>query len=46
MNLDPAGNYADFELWKALENAHLKKFAEELKEGLDFECGDGGSNLR
>ena len=46
MNLDPFGQYTDLELWNSLAHAHLKTFVSGLDQGLDYECGDGGSNLR
>ncbi|OON17784.1 ABC transporter, ATP-binding protein, partial [Opisthorchis viverrini] len=45
-NLDPAGNWSDDELWNALENAHLKDYFMEQRDQLDFECSEGGENLR
>jgi len=46
-NLDPFSKYADDEIWQALELAHLKTFvSEKLTEGLEYECSEGGKNLR
>ena len=45
-NLDPFDTYMDPDLWRALEHAHLKDFVEDLPEGLDFMCSEGGDNLR
>ena len=45
-NMDPFGNHPDTELWDALGNAHLKEFIKTIPEGLDYECNEGGSNLR
>ncbi len=45
-NMDPAEYYADVEVWAALEQAHLKSFVNNLKEGLAYECGEDGENLR
>ena len=45
-NLDPAESYADDEVWEALEMAHLKDFIVSLNDGLFFECGEDGDNLR
>lgn len=46
INLDPFGYYSDDKIWWALEMAHLKEFVLSLKNGLDFECSEGGENLR
>ena len=45
-NLDPLQKYSDQQLWDALELAHLKAFATELNEKLEFQLGEGGSNIR
>ena len=46
MNLDPLYEYSDNELWRVLDHAHLKTFVESLPTGLEYECGEGGQNLR
>ena len=46
MNLDPFDQYSDGQLWSALEHAHLKVFVQSLGAGIDYECGEGGQNLR
>ena len=47
INLDPLQDYSDDgKIWKALENAHLKQFVLGLKDQLEFECNEGGENLR
>ena len=46
MNLDPFGKYSDDQIWHALEHAHFKNFVTGLAAGLDYECGEGGQNLR
>ena len=46
-NLDPFGKYTDDEIYRALELAHLKTFVlDKLTAGLDYECSEGGKNLR
>ncbi|KAH9499735.1 Multidrug resistance-associated protein 1 [Bulinus truncatus] len=45
MNLDPFDRHGDTEIWDALEHAYLKNFVEGLPQGLNYECGEGGSNL-
>ncbi|XP_052767473.1 multidrug resistance-associated protein 1-like isoform X2 [Mya arenaria] len=44
-NLDPFGRFDDPALWKALECAHLKESVDAMHGQLDYECGEGGSNL-
>jgi len=46
MNLDPFDQYADEEVWKALELAHLKTYVQDLPEGLLHVVSEGGENLR
>lgn len=44
-NLDPLGEKSDEELWRALKDAHLEKFASDLDAGLDHVVAEGGENL-
>lgn len=46
VNLDPFELYSDETIWRALENAHLKEFVMSLDKKLEFECTEGGENLR
>ena len=46
MNLDPLDKHTDQDIWQALKHAHLKSFVETLPEKLNYECGEGGQNLR
>lgn len=46
MNLDPFDKYSEDDIWKALELSNLKKFVSSLAEKLDYECSEGGENLR
>ena len=45
-NLDPFGRCSDDEIWDSLCHSHLKNFVVDTKRGLDFECGEDGSNMR
>ncbi|XP_055346894.1 uncharacterized protein LOC129594288 [Paramacrobiotus metropolitanus] len=45
LNLDPFGAYQDEEVWRALENAHLKRFVSSLPNGLQHTVAEGGENL-
>ena len=44
-NLDPFGQYGDAELWRALEEVHLKEkltsSPETAEKGLEFEFAEG-----
>lgn len=46
MNLDPFDKHTEEDIWKALEHAHLQMFVENLPDQLNYECGEGGQNLR
>ena len=46
MNLDPFEKYNDDQIWKALEHSHLKEFIMGLENKLNYECSEGGENLR
>ncbi|KAK3576575.1 hypothetical protein CHS0354_011252, partial [Potamilus streckersoni] len=45
MNIDPQNNCTDEQVWKVLEQAHLKSFVLELPGGLNYECKEGGQNF-
>lgn len=45
INLDPFNVHTDEELWRSLENAHLKTFVKGLTAGLNHEISEGGQNL-
>lgn len=45
MNLDPFEKFSDDEIWRSLENAHLKSFVKGLPSGLNHEVSEGGENL-
>lgn len=45
-NLDPFETYSDEQLWDSLEKAHLSEFVRSLEKQLEFECNEGGENLR
>ncbi|GMT32386.1 hypothetical protein PFISCL1PPCAC_23683, partial [Pristionchus fissidentatus] len=44
-NLDPMGQYADHQLWTALEKAHLNSMVSSMSKKLDAEVTAGGENL-
>lgn len=46
MNLDPFGRYSEEDIWRALELSHLNTFVSSQPAGLDFQCAEGGDNLR
>jgi ABC-type multidrug transport system fused ATPase/permease subunit len=46
MNLDPFEKHTDQQLWDVLALAHLKEFVMGLDKQLEFECSEGGANLR
>lgn len=45
LNLDPFKKHTDEEIWKALEQSHLKTFVSSLEAGLDHIVAEGGENL-
>ncbi|XP_036912753.1 ATP-binding cassette sub-family C member 3 isoform X4 [Sturnira hondurensis] len=45
-NLDPFSNYSEEDLWHALKLSHLHTFVSSQPAGLDFQCSEGGENLR
>ena len=44
-NLDPFGEYNDFEIWSALEEVQLKHVVSDLPGQLDSEISEGGGNF-
>ena len=44
-NLDPFDKYSDAEVWRALENAHMKKCIMDSGMGLDMIVEENGSNF-
>uniref|UniRef100_A0A8R1YJA7 ABC transporter ATP-binding protein n=1 Tax=Pristionchus pacificus TaxID=54126 RepID=A0A8R1YJA7_PRIPA len=44
-NLDPLGQYADHQLWTALEKANLRAMVSNMGKQLDAEVTAGGDNL-
>jgi ABC-type multidrug transport system fused ATPase/permease subunit len=46
INLDPFGEYSDEQIWASLEDANLKDYVKSLGKQLEFECTEGGENLR
>ncbi|KAF8788612.1 Multidrug resistance-associated protein 1 like protein [Argiope bruennichi] len=44
-NLDPLEVHSDEDLWKAIEQSHLKNFVLSLEAGLDHQISEGGENL-
>lgn len=45
LNLDPFGQYADADLWRALEMCHLKAVVSAREEGLEYLVAEGGENF-
>ncbi|KAF8788578.1 Multidrug resistance-associated protein 1 like protein [Argiope bruennichi] len=45
MNLDPLEENSDEDLWRAIEQSHLKSFVLSLEAGLDYQVSEGGENL-
>ncbi|OAF68604.1 hypothetical protein A3Q56_03641 [Intoshia linei] len=44
-NLDPNFVFTDQDIWEALGHCHLKQYIESLEEGLNYNCGENGSNF-
>lgn len=44
-NLDPFCQHTDNQVWNVLQEVHLAKAVTDLKNGLDTEMSEGGSNL-
>ena len=45
-NLDPYGKHSEEDLWQALKLSNLKQYISKQNKGLEYECGEGGENLR
>jgi ABC-type multidrug transport system fused ATPase/permease subunit len=44
-NLDPCGQYADEEIWRALELSFLREHVDQLEGKLDAHVSEGGDNF-
>lgn len=44
-NLDPFDRHNDMDIWRALELANLKEFAEKMPRRLLYEITEGGNNI-
>ncbi|KAL0953356.1 hypothetical protein HGRIS_004594 [Hohenbuehelia grisea] len=44
-NIDPVSQYADADIWTALDHSHLKEYVESLPGKLDTRVDEGGSSL-
>ena len=44
-NVDPTGAHEDAEIWRALEQSHLKEYISSLPGTLDATVSEGGSSL-
>ncbi|CAH0555482.1 unnamed protein product [Brassicogethes aeneus] len=45
MNLDPFDKHSDEDVWRALDNAHLKSFVQGLPSTLQHQVSEAGENL-
>ena len=45
-NLDPFRRHSDTEIWRALEYANLRDFAQGQSSKLNYEITEGGDNIR
>ncbi|CAL1286915.1 unnamed protein product [Larinioides sclopetarius] len=45
LNLDPLEEHSDEDLWRAIEQSHLKNFVLSLEAGLDYQVSEGGGNM-
>lgn len=45
-NIDPLNRHDNRSIWSALKCAHLKDFVVSLDDSFNFDCGEGGINLR
>ncbi|UXI19965.1 hypothetical protein NH340_JMT05908 [Sarcoptes scabiei] len=44
-NLDPFDKFTDEQLWRCLEQAHLKRFVQSLDSNLQYKICESGTNL-
>lgn len=45
-NLDPFDTKSDHDIWRALEQSHLKDFVTGVEKGLLHDIVEGGENIR
>lgn len=45
MNMDPFDQYSDDDIWRVLDQTHLKDFVKSLPKGLMHEISEGCSNM-
>ncbi|KAG1668011.1 Multidrug resistance-associated protein 1 [Nymphon striatum] len=44
-NIDPFEEYDELDIWRALKQSHMKSFVSSLKDGLQFQVCEDGTNL-